>query len=104
LAKAQADEFARKFERELLLVSHLSSYNILVGAWLLYSGATCHMIGVRELFESFTELDSDVHWYGYQACSMLMYLASDRYFHIGLVSSMWKSSLMPLKTLGNSLY
>jgi hypothetical protein len=33
-----------------------------------------------------------------------MYLASDRYFHIGLVSSMWKSSLMPLRTLGNSLY
>jgi hypothetical protein len=28
----------------------------------------------------------------------------DRYFHIGLVSSMWKSSVMPLKTLGNSLY
>jgi hypothetical protein len=33
-----------------------------------------------------------------------MYLASDGYFHIGLVSSMWKSSIMPLKTLGSSLY
>jgi hypothetical protein len=33
-----------------------------------------------------------------------MYLASDKYFHIGLVSSMWKSSVMPLRTLGNSLY
>jgi hypothetical protein len=33
-----------------------------------------------------------------------MYLASDKYFHIGLVSSMWKSSVIPLRTLGNSLY
>jgi hypothetical protein len=30
-----------------------------------------------------------------------MYLASDRYFHIGLVSSMWKSSIMPLRTLNS---
>jgi hypothetical protein len=35
---------------------------------------------------------------------VLMYLASDRYFHIGLVSSMWKLSVVSLKTLGNSLY
>jgi hypothetical protein len=27
-----------------------------------------------------------------------MFVASDRYFHIGFVSNMWKSSLMPLKT------
>jgi hypothetical protein len=32
-----------------------------------------------------------------------MYLASDMYFHIGLVSSMSKLSLLPLRTLGNSL-
>jgi hypothetical protein len=36
--------------------------------------------------------------------NVLMYLASDRYFHIGLVSSMWKSPIMPLRTLGSSLY
>jgi hypothetical protein len=30
--------------------------------------------------------------------SMLMFVASDRYFHIGFVSNMWKSSLIPLKT------
>jgi hypothetical protein len=35
---------------------------------------------------------------------MLMYLASDGNFHISLVSSMWKLSVMPLRTLGNSLY
>jgi len=33
-----------------------------------------------------------------------MYLASDKYFHIGLVSNMWKTSLLPLKTLGYSCY
>jgi hypothetical protein len=27
-----------------------------------------------------------------------MFVASDRDFHIGFVSNMWKSSLMPLKT------
>jgi hypothetical protein len=35
---------------------------------------------------------------------LLMYLALDRYFHIGLVSSMWKSFVMPLRSLRNSLY
>jgi hypothetical protein len=55
------DEFSKKFEQEFLLVSHLSSGTISVGAWLLDSGATCHMTGARELFESFTELDSDVY-------------------------------------------
>jgi hypothetical protein len=34
---------------------------ILVGAWLIDSGATCHITGAWELFESFTESDSDVY-------------------------------------------
>jgi hypothetical protein len=46
-AKAQVDEFAKKFENEFLLVSHLSSGTISVGAWLIDSGATCHMTGAR---------------------------------------------------------
>jgi hypothetical protein len=33
-----------------------------------------------------------------------MYLTSDGYFHLDSVSRMWKSSVMPLKTLGSSLY
>jgi hypothetical protein len=53
--------FPRSLNRELLLVSHISSSTISVGAWLLDSGATCHMTGARELFESFTESDSDVY-------------------------------------------
>jgi hypothetical protein len=36
--------------------------------------------------------------------NMSMYLASDMLFYIGLVSSMWKSSIIPLRPLGNSLY
>jgi hypothetical protein len=55
------DEFARKFEQEFLLVSHLSSSTISTGVWLLDSRAICHMIGARELFESFTESDSNMH-------------------------------------------
>jgi len=46
-AKAQVDEFSKKFETELLLVSHLSSSTILVDAWLLDNGATCHMTRAR---------------------------------------------------------
>jgi hypothetical protein len=61
LAKAQAGEFARKFEQELLLVSHLSSDTILVGAWLLDSGVTWHMTEAQELFKSFTYSDPNVH-------------------------------------------
>jgi hypothetical protein len=34
---------------------------ISVGAWLIDSGATCHLTRARELFESFTKLDSNVH-------------------------------------------
>jgi hypothetical protein len=29
---------------------------------------------------------------------MLMFVALDKYFHIGFVSNMWKSSLIPLET------
>jgi hypothetical protein len=59
--KAQVDEFAKKFEHEFLLVSYLFSDTILDGAWILDSGATCHMIGARELFEKFTESNSNVY-------------------------------------------
>jgi hypothetical protein len=61
LTKTQVDEFAKKFEEEFLLVSQHSSGTMLVGAWLIDSGATCHMTGARELFESFTESDLDLH-------------------------------------------
>jgi hypothetical protein len=31
------------------------------GTWFVDSGATCHMTGARELFESFTESDLDMY-------------------------------------------
>jgi len=60
--KAQGDEFSKKFEQtEFLLVSQTSLGTISIGAWLIDSEATCHMTGARESFESFTELESEVH-------------------------------------------
>jgi hypothetical protein len=60
--KAQMDEFSKKFEQsELLLVSQTTLGTISVGAWLIDSGATCHMTGAREVFEKFTMSDSDMY-------------------------------------------
>jgi hypothetical protein len=56
------DQFAKKFEQtEFLLVSQTPLGIILVGAWLIDNGTTCHMAGARKLFKSFTESNSDVH-------------------------------------------
>jgi hypothetical protein len=56
------DEFAKKFEQtKFLLVSQTSLGTITASAQLIDSGATCHMTGARELFEIFTESDSDMH-------------------------------------------
>jgi hypothetical protein len=61
-ARAQEDEFAKKFEQtKFLLVSQTSLGTISVGAWLIDSGATCQMAGAWELFESFTESHSDMY-------------------------------------------
>jgi hypothetical protein len=44
--KTQMDEFCKKFEQtKFLLVSQTSLGTISVGAWLIDSGATCHMTG-----------------------------------------------------------
>jgi hypothetical protein len=60
--KAQMDEFAEKFEQsEFMLVSQTTSGTISVDAWLIDSGASSHMTGAREVFESFTESDSDLY-------------------------------------------
>jgi hypothetical protein len=55
------DDFVDRIQREFLLVSSLSSTISGSGTWLVDSGATCHMIGIRELFESFIESDSDMY-------------------------------------------
>jgi hypothetical protein len=44
--KTQVDEFCKKFEQtKFLLVSQTSLGIISVDAWLIDSGATCHMTG-----------------------------------------------------------
>lgn len=53
-AKAQVDVFSKKFEEEFLLISQHYLGTMQVGAWLIDSGATCHMTEACELFESFT--------------------------------------------------
>jgi hypothetical protein len=42
------------------LISSLSGTSFHSGTWLVDSGASCHMTGARELFESFTETNSDM--------------------------------------------
>jgi hypothetical protein len=57
----EEDEFAKRFEDEVCLVSQLSTGTLPTSVWLIDSGATCHMTGARELFESFTTSNSDMH-------------------------------------------
>jgi hypothetical protein len=57
----EVDVVADRLQREFLLVSALSGEVFGGGTWFVDSGATCHMTGARELFESFTESDSDLY-------------------------------------------
>jgi hypothetical protein len=58
----QLDGFCKKFEHtKFLLISHTSLGTILDSAWLIYSGATCHMKGVQYVFKRFTKSDSKMH-------------------------------------------
>jgi hypothetical protein len=56
----EVDEVADRLQREFLLVFALSGTVSGSGTWLVDSGASCHMTGAWELFESFTETDSDL--------------------------------------------
>jgi hypothetical protein len=58
---SKEEELAKKFVDEFLLVSHLSESTIREGAWFLDSGATKHMTRTREVFESLTKWDFDLH-------------------------------------------
>jgi hypothetical protein len=56
------DKFAKKFEQsKFLLVSQTTLGTISTDALLMDSGASCHMTGAREVFERFTESDSDLY-------------------------------------------
>jgi hypothetical protein len=56
----EVDDVANRIQRELLLVSSLSGKFSNDGTWLVDRGALFHMIGVQELFKSFTEFDLDM--------------------------------------------
>jgi hypothetical protein len=49
-----------KLQREFLLVPALSGTVSDDGTWLVDNGASCHMTGASELFESFTDTDSNM--------------------------------------------
>jgi hypothetical protein len=56
----QIDDFATKFEKELSLVSCLSTSTNSKSAWYLDNGASNHMIEAQELFNNLME-DSGTH-------------------------------------------
>jgi hypothetical protein len=60
-AETQLSELACKFENDCAFVSCLSTNTTPKSAWYLDSGASRHMTEARELFNSFSEDDSDLH-------------------------------------------
>jgi hypothetical protein len=61
----EIDDFAEKFEEEFSLVSFLSSNSFAgyedIGAWIVDSGSSRHMTGMRSMFLSVSETGSDLH-------------------------------------------
>jgi hypothetical protein len=55
------DEFVVKFEMKLTLFSCFSTNTITMSAWYLDSGASCHMIEERDLFNNLMKKDSWIH-------------------------------------------
>jgi hypothetical protein len=53
-ASTEMDDFAKKFEEEFYLVTFLSSSSFAecggIGAWIMDSGSSRHMTGVRSMF------------------------------------------------------
>jgi hypothetical protein len=64
-ASNEIDNFAEKLEKEFSLVSCLSGSGSAkfrdIGAWIVDSGSSCHMTGMRSMFLSILETGSDYH-------------------------------------------
>jgi hypothetical protein len=56
----KVDDIADRFQREILLVSDLSGTVSSRETWLVDNGASFHMTGARELFDTLTETGSDL--------------------------------------------
>ena len=71
---AKVDEFAKKFEKEFSLMTSLSSSSFLVcqviEAWFVDSSASQRMMGMRQIFLSFLEIDSNYH----EGCALTLTL------------------------------
>jgi hypothetical protein len=59
--KMQLDEFAVNFEKDFSLVSCLSTSTTTRSVWFLDNVASLHMTEARELFNSLTESDTNLH-------------------------------------------
>jgi hypothetical protein len=61
----EVDDFVEKFEKEFSLMTCLSGSGCLVcediEAWFVDNGASRHMMGMRSVFLSFSEIDSDCY-------------------------------------------
>jgi hypothetical protein len=60
-SSTEVDVVANRLQREFLLVSSLSREVSDGGTWFVDSGVACHTTGARELFERFTESDSNLY-------------------------------------------
>jgi hypothetical protein len=59
-AATDMDAFAARFEDEFSLLACLST-SMVIGTWYIDSGASCHMIGVREYFGNLKEYNAYVN-------------------------------------------
>jgi hypothetical protein len=61
----EVDDFAERFEKEFSLMTCLSGNGSLVyediEVWFVDSGSSSHMMGMRSVFLSFSEIDSDCY-------------------------------------------
>jgi hypothetical protein len=64
-ASSEIDDFAEKFAEEFSLVSFLSNRSIAgyedIGVWIVDSGSSRHMTGMRSMFLSVLETGSNLH-------------------------------------------
>jgi hypothetical protein len=58
--KTQMDEFSTKFEKDVLMLSCLSTNTVPRNAWYVDNRASRHMTSAQQLFSSLTKQDSRV--------------------------------------------